>query len=121
MILGHTIVAVDTGAGGSTTVYTPWIAGWGNSGVFAYEIIDIGGASPSLSAKVFTKNTEAADPGSQKGTTSTKGAAGTYTIDDATGLLELVRMEFTLTATTEEGCCTAYVHFRPLNPSWMTN
>lgn len=78
MIIGQTIVAVD--CGGTvypTTVYTPWVASWGNAGIFSFEIIAIGGASPSLTVKVFTKNTEDPDPGTAKGTANTQTAAGT--------------------------------------------
>jgi hypothetical protein len=115
MIIGQTIVAAITGS--TTTVYTPWIASWGNAAIFSYELIAIGGTSASFAAKVFTKKSEDVDPGTQKGSTSTQTTPNTYSIADASGLLELVRVEFTLTA----GTGVAQAHFRPLNPSWKTN
>lgn len=128
MIIGQTIVAVDLDDGSgnnATTVYTPWIASWGNAAIFSYEIIAITGALGSFTVKVYTKNSEEADPGTPKGTASTQSATSitpaTYSITDAIGLLELVRLEFKLTALATEQCCTAQVHFRPLNPSWKTN
>jgi hypothetical protein len=115
MIIGQTIVAAVTGD--TTTVYTPWIASWGNAAIFPYELMGIGGTSASFAVKVYTKNSEDADPGTQKGTTNTQTTAGTYSITDATALLELVRIQVTLTA----GTGVAQAHFRVLNPSWKTN
>lgn len=121
MIIGETIVAVDTGAQNATTVYTPWIAGWGNSAIFSFEILQMGGAVNQFSVEIFTKNSEDADPGTQKGSTNSQTAPGTYSITDATGLLELVRMKITLTPRANGNLNTAFAHFRPLNPSWKTN
>ena len=115
MIIGQTIVAAISGA--QTTVYTPWIASWGNAAIFSYELIAIGGTSASFSARVYTKNSDDADPGAAKGTLNTQTAVGTYSITDASSLLELVRVEFVLTA----GTGVAQAHFRPLNPAWKTN
>jgi hypothetical protein len=125
MIIGQTLVATSKTAGSSstTTVYSPWIASWGNSAIFSFEIIAIDGATPSFSVQVYTKNSESADPGTAKGSLNTQSTPGTYSITNATDLLELVRLEVKLTATMDEesGCCTAFCHFRILNPSWKTN
>lgn len=122
MIIGQTIVAVNMGSDEPTTVYTPWIATAGNSAVFAYEILSMAGGNPALSVSVFTKNSEDTDPGTQKGSSSVETAPGTYTITDAAGLLELVRMKFVLTPFDEvQKSATAFATIRPLNPSWKTN
>jgi hypothetical protein len=122
MIVGQTIAAIDsTGSTTITTVYTPWIATWGNTAIFSHEVIAIDGAVLSFVAKVYTKNTEDADPGTAKGTPNSQTTAGTYSITDATGLLELVRIEFALSVRAIGGVSIGFVHFRALNPSWKTN
>jgi glutamate mutase epsilon subunit len=124
MIIGQTIAAVDSaGTGSATKVYTPWISTFGNSGIFSFEIISLGGgaAVQSFTAQVYTKNTEDPDPGTAKGTLSSQTNPGTYSILDATDLLELVRLEFKLNVKTSAGVNTGVCHFRPLNPSWKTN
>lgn len=104
-------------------VYTPWIASNGNAGVFSYELMELGGAVYEFSVQVYTKNSEDPDPGTPKGTASTVTSAGAYSILDATGLLELVRLKVTLTPDVEGsgGVAPCFAHFRPLNPSWQTN
>lgn len=124
MIIGQTIVAVATGADGTsvtTTVYTPWIASWGNAAIFSFEVIALGG-NATFTAQVQTKNSEDADSAAvNKGTLNSQTAPGTYSIGDASGLLELVRVEIKLIATHASGVRTAHAHFRPLNPAWKTN
>lgn len=121
MIIGQTIVAVDMGSQETTTVYSPWIATWGNGAIFPYEILQAGGVIDTLSVQVFTKNSEQADPGTQAGSTDSQSSPGTYSIDDATDLLELVRLKFILTPNAANDVYTAFVHLRALNPSWKTN
>lgn len=123
MIIGQTIVAVDLGSQEPTTVFTPWIASWGNSAIFSYEILQWGGAAYEFAVEVYTKNSEDVDPGTKKGSTSTATGADTYSITDADGLLELVRLKCVLTpsAAASGGIATAYVHLRMLNPSWKPN
>jgi hypothetical protein len=127
MIIGDTIVAVETtgAASGTTTVYSPWISTWGNFAIFPFEIIAIGGglAFQSFTARIFTKNSEDPDPGTAKGTlnTVTTQTPGTFSITDATGLLEMVRFEFKLNVRASGSLTAGFVHFRPLSPSWVTN
>jgi hypothetical protein len=120
MIVGQTIVAIDsTGSTTTTTVYTPWISTSGDSAVFPFEIMSCT-APPrlvSFTARIYTRNSEQPDPGVAKGTLSSQTAPGAYAIADATGLLELVRFEFKISARSGMAC----VHFRPLNPSWKSN
>jgi hypothetical protein len=122
MIIGQTVSAIDsTGSTTTTTVYTPWIASWGNTAIFSHEIIAIGGAVVSFVAKVYTKKSEDPDPGTAKGTPNSQTTVGTYSITDATGLLELVRAEFVLSVRASGGVSVGHAHFRALNPSWKTN
>jgi hypothetical protein len=122
MIIGDTILASVPPGGAdtrTTSVRTPWIASWGTSAVLSYEITAIGstGDPAELVARVQTKNTEDADPSTFIATDTTRTATGTYSLPVSNSVMELVRMQFDLTAT----LCTAFATFRALNPSWQTN
>jgi hypothetical protein len=122
MIIGQTIMVVGNSLTTTTSkVYTPWVPSWGDAAIFPFEIIAIGGGAALLSftAQVFTKSTEDPDPGTANGTLNSQTTPGTYSITDASGLRELVRIEFKLTV--RVGVQTAFAHFRPLAASWKTN
>jgi hypothetical protein len=131
MIIGQTLHAIN-GSDATTTYYSPWFSRAGNLLGVAVDIIATEDLD-KLSIGIETKKAEDADPAY---TTSTgtnlvkyeeissvtvgihKFRAGAN-LDTAGGLLDLVRYRFDLGVTSSE--TDGWIHFRMLNPAWLTN
>lgn len=127
MIIGQVLHAINGADGTETYYFSPWFGRGGNLMGLVADIIATEGLK-EFGVTVQTKNTEDADPGT--GLTSemvvNPVTAGTHnsvvgaTLPGATaGALELVRYRFRLevAGTTADG----WIHFRMLNPTWLTN
>lgn len=129
MIIGQLL----DGALGTSTYYSPWFPRAGNLAVFACEVVQTDG-SPSFKITVETKDSESSDKdsgtvvpqgGANNVITATANVITTFSVGaplDSTannGFLQLVRFKYTL-STAVEGS-RPWVHFRMLNPIWLTN
>lgn len=130
MIIGQLL---DGNEDGSTTYYSPWFPRGGNRAVFACEVINTDQLL-SFAVSVQTKNSESSDKdagtfvpnnGANNAITLSAGTITTFTVgaalDDTAnnGFLELVRFVYTLYD--ETAGSRPWVHFRMLNPIWLTN
>lgn len=105
-----------------TTIWSPWFSRQGDYLRPTLEVVANGGSSPTITVKVYTKNTEDTTDGTNadSGTTITGTTAGTrYTAEwvpspnASHGLDELVRYQFAVTGS------SAWVLFRMLTPVWF--
>lgn len=131
MIIGETLMSSDNST--VKTYFGPWMAAEGNLAVVACEVVNTTNLQ-SFTVTVQTKNSEqsdkdAANPAggaSNVITLSTEtltkfnvGAKLSDTVND--GFKELYRYKYSVTGALAIGAGNGYVHFRMLNPSWVTH
>ena len=130
MIIGETLLSENSTDG--DTYFTPWFPTGGNLAALTCEVIAVAGASKidSFKVQVQTKNKEDADKdavdllGTAQSITLTAGAYTKFnagaSLDSTTdaGFLELVRFMYIPKADAGK---LAWVHYRMLPPSWLTN
>ncbi|MEE9394026.1 MAG: hypothetical protein V3W41_16115 [Planctomycetota bacterium] len=100
----------------NSKVFSPWMARGGDNLVFSAEVIDKNLTS-AFTIQLFEKNTETTGSGDPVagGPTLDFTTAVSKTSSPAEGLKELVRYEFSFTAT---GASGDWVLFRMLAPVW---
>jgi hypothetical protein len=98
------------------TIYSPWFPRRGDRIIYTIDIVDAIGAQ--ITVKLFTKNSE--DAGDGTDTTNAIGPTNTIGRSDSeftSGLLELVRYQFVVTA--DSAGTLGWVAFRMLPPVWF--
>src|SRR5262252_9015983 len=128
MIIGQTIVATPDGV--TTVYYGPWFHRNGNLAVMACDVIATSGLGAFV-IDVQTKNTDESDKtvvnpnsGASNSITLTANTVTNFQVGAALtstallGFKELVRFKYGITAS---GAGNGWVHFRILNPAWLTN
>lgn len=103
---------------GSTSVPSPWFRRLGDSATFFCEVIAIRDAVMAI--LVRTKNSDDPDSGATTLTTLEISGTGVDSVH-ASGMDELVRFEYTVTAATDDPPTARFVHFRMLPPAWEGN
>ena len=109
---------------GTTEVYSPWMPRGGDAMLVTLDVIEVGGTSPQIEVRVWTKKSEDSGNGVNSETTTTtqkiqRSDAGRTTLEWSVeenanvDLLDLVRYKFTVTGT------DAFVLFRMLPPVWF--
>lgn len=129
MLIGQTLAAPATGGG--AIYYSPWFPRGGNAGVFQLDLMEVVDMS-TVQFAIETKNTEDDDKDALTSFASvtissfsslparTKLVAGA-SLDSTTtdsGFRELVRYRYTLDSSSSDG---GFIHFRMLNPAWLSN
>lgn len=132
MLLGQTLCGID-----DTTVafYSPWFPRGGNLAKFTCQVFasaDISGGGEAFKITVETKNVDDSDKdvvtpqggGLQTITLASPPVLTTWEVganlsSGNTGFLELVRFKYWLISETSD--VEPWVHFRMLNPIWLTN
>ena len=130
MIIGETLFSEDSADG--DTYFSPWFPRGGNLMACTCEVIQVA-AGANISAftiQVQTKNKDQSDMSAASLLSTAQSitlTAGSYTkfnagasLDSTTdqGVLELVRFCYKVKAQSGK---LAWVHFRMLNPSWLSN
>lgn len=129
MIIGQVLMSPEETL---TTYYGPWVTAEGNLAVVACEVINTENVE-SFSVTVQTKNSEESDkdavapqggadnaitPATETVTKFNVGAKLSSTTD--LGFKELMRYKFKVTAASGTGA-NGFVHFRMMNPAWLTH
>jgi hypothetical protein len=133
MIIGQVLQSVVQA---TKTYYSPWIPTEGNLAVISCEVVDSEGLE-SFEITVQTKNSEDSDKDAvtpKDGSSVSITIATTETITkfnvgaklSATGATdvgfkELFRYKYEVAGPTEGASGNGFVHFRMLNPGWLTN
>jgi hypothetical protein len=132
MIIGQVLQGVEQ----KGTYYSPWMSAGGNLAVMSCEVIDSQGLE-SFKVSVQTKNSEDSDKDAatpKDGANVSIGISTTETITkfnvgaklSATGATdvgfkEIFRCKYDVTGSESVGAGNGFVHFRVLNPGWLTN
>jgi len=130
MIIGQSLFSQSTTG---TVYFSPWFPRGGNAATFACEVIASADTTADIdmfTIQVQTKNAEDSDMSAVDvgtGASITLGTDEKVTNFEAGGKLssatdqgfkELVRFQYTVKAKTNG---RAWVHFRMLNPAWLSN
>lgn len=102
----------QTGMNG-LNAFSPWFSRSELAAVFSAEVIDVGGGG-TLSIDVQHRNNDET-AATSLGTIGPLGAAG-VTSSTMTGIKEQVRFAYAVGGTSDSD----WVHFRMLNPSWIS-
>jgi hypothetical protein len=124
MLIGQTISS-ETASG--NTYYSPWIPRGGNAAIFVVDVIE----TADLQSFTITAQTKAVED--DDSAASAVGGAKTVTLTNDTrtsfprgtgvtggGFQDLVRFKYVIKQASSPSDL-GYVHFRMLNPAWITD
>jgi hypothetical protein len=133
MIIGQVLQGVEQT---TVTYHSPWMPAEGNLAVMSCEVVDSQGLD-SFDVTVQTKNSEDSDKDAvvpKDGANVSIGISTTETITkfnvgaklSATGATdvgfkELFRYKYDVTGPETPGAANGFVHFRMLNPAWLSH
>lgn len=115
MLIGQSILA----PGGDVTIdyYSPWYSRAADAATFLVEVLLASGGTWGLDVLVQHKKSEDADSAATTAATFTTITAVGTSSKSASGLKELVRYKYSLTADSS----AEWIHFRANPPIWQPN